>query len=200
MTLASWNLWAFHALNASAAPDPSSIWIATALGEYAIVGAPLLLVTLWLTGLRRQREASVTAALIGLTSLFISAAISARWMHPRPFMLGVGHTLMFHVADSSFPSDHLTLTWSVAGGLLLFKITRPWGVLLGLLGLPMAWARIYLGVHFPLDMIGALMVSTGTTWVFARYPMPLTRRIYGLTWLCYQRLIRPLLRTVPLRT
>lgn len=200
MTLASWNLWAFYALNASVTPEPSSIWMATVLGEYAIMGIPLLLVTLWLTGLRHQREASVTATLSGLAGLFISVVISTLWMHPRPFMLGVGHTLMSHAADSSFPSDHLTLTWSVAGGLLLFKITRPWGVLLGLLGLPMAWARIYLGVHFPLDMIGALMVATGTTWVFARYPMPLTRRIYGLTLLCHQRLIRPLLRAVPLRT
>jgi undecaprenyl-diphosphatase len=33
------------------------------------------------------------------------------------------------------------------------------GMLFALLGLPIAWARIYVGVHFPFDMAGAAIVS-----------------------------------------
>jgi undecaprenyl-diphosphatase len=33
------------------------------------------------------------------------------------------------------------------------------------LGLLVAWSRIYLGVHFPMDMVGAAIVSTITAFV-----------------------------------
>ena len=33
------------------------------------------------------------------------------------------------------------------------------GLALALSGLPVAWARIYLGVHFPLDMVGSVLVA-----------------------------------------
>ena len=39
---------------------------------------------------------------------------------------------------------------------------------LALLGLPMAWARIYLGVHFPLDMVGAALVAVLSAWLCFR--------------------------------
>ena len=42
------------------------------------------------------------------------------------------------------------------------------GMTLALLGLPVAWARIYLGVHFPHDMIGAALVSALSAWLAYR--------------------------------
>jgi undecaprenyl-diphosphatase len=39
---------------------------------------------------------------------------------------------------------------------------------LALLGLPVAWARIYLGVHFPLDMAGAALVTALSAWLAFR--------------------------------
>ncbi len=34
-----------------------------------------------------------------------------------------------------------------------------WGVVILLTGLSVAWARMFLGVHFPLDMVGSVIVS-----------------------------------------
>lgn len=62
-------------------------------------------------------------------------------------------------SDEQFPSDHLTVQWVVASMLLLDRRTRAWGLGIALLGLPMAWARIYLGVHYPGDMLGALAMG-----------------------------------------
>ena len=45
---------------------------------------------------------------------------------------------------------------------------RMTAVALTLLGLPMAWARIYLGVHFPLDMLGAALVAGFSAWLACR--------------------------------
>jgi len=80
------------------------------------------------------------------------------WQHPRPFMIGLGHTLIPHAADSSFPSDHATVLFAVSLTLLLGRATVP-GLAVLLAGFCVAWARIFLGVHFPLDMIGAAAVA-----------------------------------------
>lgn len=83
-------------------------------------------------------------------------------------MIGLGHTLIPHAADSSFPSDHLTLLWAVAFSFLMHRSPRLAGMALALLGLPVAWARIYLGVHFPLDMVGAALVAGLSAWLAFR--------------------------------
>lgn len=83
-------------------------------------------------------------------------------------MIGLGHTLITHAADSSFPSDHLTLLWAVAFSFLMHLSPYLGGIALALLGLPVAWARIYLGVNFPLDMVGAALVAVLSAWLAFR--------------------------------
>ena len=83
-------------------------------------------------------------------------------------MIGLGTNLLPHVADPSMPSDHLTFVWAVAASLMRHADTRRIGSMLALVGVPMAWARIYLGVHFPLDMAGAALVASGSAWFAAR--------------------------------
>jgi undecaprenyl-diphosphatase len=112
-----------------------------------------------------MRKVLLMATASGLVSLLINQAIGLVWQHPRPFMVGVGNTLIAHVADSSFPSDHLTLWWAVAFSLLVHRSWRTLGTAMALLGLVLAWARIYLGVHFPLDMVGALSVAALGAWL-----------------------------------
>ena len=58
-------------------------------------------------------------------------------------------------------------------------------MLLALLGLPMAWARVYLGVHWPLDMAGAALsgavaalVMHGARGRLLQPVMPLLSRLY----------------------
>ncbi|AKJ67729.1 undaprenyl-diphosphate phosphatase [Pandoraea thiooxydans] len=120
---------------------------------------PLGLVIGWLRGSTHTKQALVLAALSGLAGLLVNQLIGMVWDHPRPFVLGLGHTLIAHAPDSSFPSDHLTLIWSVAFAFVLQPRWRRIGTLALLAGLPIAWARIYVGVHFPLDMAGSLAVG-----------------------------------------
>ncbi len=144
------------------APDhPAALVVAAAaiFGEYAIWIVPAMVGLGWLRGDTSTRKILLEATASALSGLFANQLIALVWQHPRPFMIGLGNTLIPHVADSSFPSDHLTLLWAVAFSLLMQGRSRRVGLALALLGIPMAWARIYLGVHFPLDMAGAALVA-----------------------------------------
>ena len=164
----SLNQTLFLWLNAPEHPSALALRLAVFLAERLIWAAPLVTGIGWLRGSEGTRKAMLVATASGLLGLLINQAIGLAWMHPRPFMIGLGHTLLPHAADSSFPSDHLTLWWAVAFSLSLQRGHRSTGVVLALLGLPIAWARIYLGVHFPFDMLGAGAVAVLCAWLTLR--------------------------------
>jgi undecaprenyl-diphosphatase len=156
----------FLMINARLPANPAVVAIAMFFAEYLIYAVPCGLVAVWLRGREPWRRAAFRAALTAVLASAVSMAIGVVWPHPRPFMLGIGTNLLSHAPDASFPSDHLTLWWAISFSFLAPPHSRRerhriWhtGLVLALLGLPMAWARIYLGVHYPLDMIGAVLVA-----------------------------------------
>ncbi|MFJ2988529.1 phosphatase PAP2 family protein [Collimonas sp. NPDC087041] len=149
----------FLLINANANPNPTLLDAAIVCAELLIFLIPISLLLGWLRGDEQTRKLMLEAVVAGVVGLSISLVIGMLWNHPRPFVIGLGSNLLAHSPDSSFPSDHLTLQWSVAFSFLLHQRLRKIGLALSLLGLPMAWARIYLGVHFPLDMVGAALVA-----------------------------------------
>lgn len=129
---------------------------------------PLLLVVMWLWGLSYNRELVVKAILTILLGLVIGFLIRQFWPHPRPFMVGLGPTYLPHAADPSFPSNHAVFCFSMAFSFWwnLVRKRLAW-ILLGIT-LLVCWARVYLGVHFPLDMIGGAVVALISVWVINR--------------------------------
>lgn len=152
-------------LNAPEYPNNLAVTLAIILAEWLIWAVPPLIGIGWLRGGESARKTLLVATASGLLGLLVNQIIGLAWSHPRPFMIGLGHTLIPHVADSSFPSDHMTLWWGIAFSLLLQQGPRKMGALLALIGAPVAWARIYLGVHFPLDMLGSVMVAVFSAWL-----------------------------------
>ncbi len=76
----------------------------------------------------------------------------------RPFVDHNVTQLIAHAADKTFPSDHTTVTAGIAFALLLARFKK-----LGLLVLAVAvligLSRVYVGVHYPLDIIGGLVTA-----------------------------------------
>ena len=184
----------FLVINAPSHPDTVILFTATLVAVYAIWLVPATLLLGWLRGGEHARGLMLQAAVSGLIALLLNQMIGLVWQQPRPFMIGLGHTFIAHAADSSFPSDHLTLLWAVAFSLRLNQRTEAVGFMLALLGLPMAWARIYLGVHFPMDMLGAALVAGGSAWLCFRNAHWFVEPC--LRWLnpVYRRLFAPLIR------
>lgn len=151
----------FLQINAGAHTPRWAIGLAIGLADYLIYLVPLFLICAWFWGGRKQRMDLLNALVVTLIALGINQIIGLAWMHPRPFMIGLGHTWIVHVADSSFPSDHITVFSSI-GITLLLGHPRAFGAITLMLGAVVAWARIFLGVHFPMDMAGAVAVAAAT--------------------------------------
>lgn len=188
------NLTLFHFINA---PADASIWMlygARILAQDLVWLVPATLVCSWLWGAGRTRLWVLEAAFSGLAALLAAQIFGVFWQEPRPFMVGAGNTFLAHVADSSFPSDHLTLIWAVAFSLMRYRRVRVAGTGMALLGLPVAWARIYLGVHFPLDMAGAAVFAALAVELSSRGRRWLIFPAYSLFIRLYRALFSPLIR------
>lgn len=157
--LEAFNQALFLHINADAATPVWAIRTAAFIADDLIYLIPLALVALWCWPDEDQRSLAIKACLVALLALGINQMIILGWPHPRPFMIGLGRTFISHAADPSFPSDHVSI-FSAVGLTLVFGQARSltgWAILA--LGAGVAWTRIFLGVHFPFDMLGAVVVA-----------------------------------------
>ncbi|WP_429454431.1 undecaprenyl-diphosphatase [Paraburkholderia sp. 40] len=150
----------FSLVNAGASTNPTVAGLAEFAAQWLVFVVPASLLIAWLAGTRTTRRDSIEAGLVACVALALAQVLTYFWYSPRPFAIGIGTQLVEHAADGSFPSDHLTFIWGVAAGLLMSRSTRALGVALAALGVAVAWGRVYVGVHWPIDMLGATLVAT----------------------------------------
>jgi undecaprenyl-diphosphatase len=164
-----WDVDLFHAIHSATAPSSVMLTWARCLADGPVLLAAGVLVVMLVQRQRSIRVTALNACEITAIALIVNLLIGFVWSRPRPFIAGVGQAWIMHAPTSSFRSDHLTSQWVIAGMLLRDRRTRLWGIGLALLGLPMAWARIYLGLHYPSDMLGAAVLAILATSMSARW-------------------------------
>jgi undecaprenyl-diphosphatase len=167
----------FLALNAPANPWGPTVLLAIVAAKYLIAVVPLHIALIAAGGTRAMRFLAVTAILALALALGANQVIGAVAYTPRPFLIGLGRTLIEHRSSASFPSNHATMVFTYVAVLALFRVWRL-AATFACIGLLVAWSRIYLGVHFPLDMAGAAAVSTASAFVALQVMVR-----YGGLWL-----------------
>lgn len=158
MSLDQLNLYLFHLLNV---PDQASIWMinyASLIAHDLVYLFLLIFAIAWLRGNREVKTVIIKAFIFTAITLFISEVLSAVLNTPRPFVMEIGHTLIEHEATGSFPSNHMSIFSGIALA-YYFSPQRDLGRLLLWTAWLVAWSRIYVGVHFPIDMAGAFLIA-----------------------------------------
>lgn len=143
----------------------------------------MLLVGWWLA--RRDHDLTEMARIIGtgcaaVIALGIAQLIGHAVGRARPYVtLDHVHLLVGKANDFSFPSDHATAAGAIAVGLLLAR--RTVGTMAVVLALGMAFTRVYVGAHYPGDVVAGLVLG-GTTALgvcafAAKFGTPLLERV-----------------------
>ncbi|MGW1211341.1 phosphatase PAP2 family protein [Streptomyces sp. NPDC002499] len=150
------------------------------VGEYGLLIAMVLLVLACWWSVRRRggtEAASSVAALIwaplaaGLAVL-VNIPIRGFVERPRPFLTHEGlDVLVSGKTDYSFVSDHATITMAIGVG--LFVAHRKFGLVGIGLALLEGFCRVYMGVHYPTDVIGGFALGTAVALLLSPLAMAL---------------------------
>jgi undecaprenyl-diphosphatase len=141
--------------------EPVRLW-----AEYGVVAfAALLLAGWWLArrgGVPRRHAAALWAPVGMLLAIAANQPIGNAVAEPRPYA-ALPHVLLLvsPTTDFSFPSDHAVMAGAVAAG--LWWVDRKLGVLATIAALVMAFARVYVGAHYPLDVVAGLLLGAAVT-------------------------------------
>ncbi|MGJ5754873.1 undecaprenyl-diphosphatase [Streptomyces puniciscabiei] len=137
------------------------------VGEYGLLVATVLLVLwCWWSVRRRGAEdaASSVAALVWAPlaagiAVLVNVPIRGFVERPRPFVDHQGlDVLVSGKTDFSFVSDHATITMALGVG--LFVANRRFGIAGIGLALLEGFCRVYMGVHYPTDVVGGFALGT----------------------------------------
>ncbi len=151
----------FLALNAGAHPDSYVALFAIAVTRFVIFLVPCYIIVLWIRGARRRRLLAFALTLALAIAMMVSFVVGAIAFRPRPFMVGLGHLLVEHRPNASFPSKH-ALVFAVCVVVLALVRQYKMACLTAAIGALVAWSRIYVGVHYPSDLLGAVIVAVPT--------------------------------------
>ncbi|CAM3682451.1 undecaprenyl-diphosphatase [Rheinheimera salexigens] len=153
------NQSAFLLINQYAGKNSVLDYILISIAEVTPYIFILVLALLWFSGNLEKMKTSFNAGLAVLLGMLTSYSIGFLYYHSRPFVQGLGRQLVEHAPDSSFPSDHTTFIFCIAIMLLFNRSTRVLASVLCGFSLISGLSRVYVGVHFPLDIVGAILVA-----------------------------------------
>ena len=156
---------------------------------FSIISACLILIWLWFATRdplkREENQRAVIAAMISVGFANVLVIICNHFYYGlRPFeeLTSDSVNLLFYrPTDSSFPSNFAAVTFAIATPILIKNFK--YGLLLLVLAILSSCGRIYIGVHYPLDVIAGAIVGIITGFLALgtnRLIEPLLNRIFSL--------------------
>ncbi|MDE2019005.1 MAG: phosphatase PAP2 family protein [Patescibacteria group bacterium] len=134
------------------------------LAEYLpyFVGFAFLILVFRENGWRRRFYLFAEGILaIILSRGLVAETIHFFYYHPRPFEV-LGFAPLIPESGSSFPSGHMAFFFALA--MAVWYANRKWGIWYFILAALIGVARIFVGVHWPLDIIGGALIGLLCGW------------------------------------
>jgi undecaprenyl-diphosphatase len=177
---AGWDRHSFLDIN-EFARDTS--WLHGVMEFFAKDGIVLMAVALvvaWWLGRAarspRKVAASVWGALGALVALAVAQPISSAVDERRPFVaIPKALLLIHHSTDPGFPSDHATAAGAVACA--VFFVSWQLGAITTVFALIIAFSRVYVGVHYPQDVLAGLGLGAAVVAIGYFTVVPLLTRV-----------------------
>ncbi len=168
----NFDFWLFQQINNLVGLCPVSDWFGIFFASYLqyLVGAGLLV--FWFWGKDREEQiknlyqAGVAIGAIILSRLIFTEIIRWLWFRPRPFIDQAVNSLIAHENTGSFPSGHAAFFFALAGVIYFFN-RRAGHWLVGAAVL-ISLARVFVGVHYPLDILAGAVVGIFSGWLVWR--------------------------------
>ena len=152
----------------------------TFFASYGVVLFAALLLAGYLIARRSGSEERVAAAVWApagaLLALWLNQPLASDVGEARPFVVFPHALVLAHrSADPGFASDHAVMAGAVAMGLVF--VSRRLGAIAWVAALLMAFTRVYVGAHFPVDVVAGLLLGAAVAaigWLLLR---PLLLRV-----------------------
>lgn len=150
----------FHTINDWAGKysvlDAIMIFCAVYLIYILFVIAAICMV--YLASKKQWRDLLMISLTLGI-AFGVLLLLSAIFTSDRPFVNHASNQLIPHIANQSFPSDHATGSMTVALAILFFTRFKRTGWVLVAFAVAIGVSRIFVGVHYPLDVIGGILTA-----------------------------------------
>jgi undecaprenyl-diphosphatase len=159
----------FHWLNSSLRGNDGGQDAAEVFNSWAIFVLVVAAVALWFIarpgGSLRLKLATATAAVSAVLALAVNAVLGKLWYHHRPFVDHPKQTvlLVHHGADNGFPSDHASVAFAIAFAVILLDVRL--GAAFVLAATAIALDRIFIGVHYPVDVLASAAIGLASALV-----------------------------------
>lgn len=125
--------------------------------RYLIIITFLLITIFAFRGNIREKKAFILAIFCLITAVVIIKIIHLFFIETRPFVSLNLTPLYPYDPDPSFPSRHVTMMTAITSAYIYFK--SKWAMLFLVFLILTGISRIYVGVHYPLDILGGFLVG-----------------------------------------
>jgi len=98
---------------------------------------------------------------IGITAMIANVILKPMVARVRPYDLLGFSVLVERLSDFSFPSGHTAAAF--VGARIFLAMDKRWGIPMTIFACLMAFSRLYLGVHFPSDVLFGGILGWGIT-------------------------------------
>ena len=131
----------------------------THLGDGGMLFILLGIVLFCIPRTRRVGLCVLTALLIG--ALITNVTLKPLVNRTRPWVVIEGLRVLVDsgAGDPSFPSGHTTAAFAFASAVLCSEVKRDWKVYAMAVAVLMGFSRLYVGVHYPTDVLAGMAVG-----------------------------------------